>query len=168
RTRYTRDGDELPERDADVDVLEVVLAGTANDDRLGARLAPACRHRNTAPAREIRAGDRSRRLQDVVDRPLGDDLAAMLSRARADVDDPIGGADGLLVVLHHEDGVADVAHAEERADEPRVVALVKADRGLVENVQDAHQARADLRREADALRLAARERRRGAVHGQVV
>src|SRR5690606_14520313 len=38
-----------------------------------------------------------------------------------------------------------------------VVALVQADRGLVEDVQHAGEARADLRGEADALALAARQ-----------
>jgi len=111
----------------------------ADDDRLSLRFAAARRDRNAAAAREVRAGDRSRLLEDVVDRPLGDDLAAVLPRARTDVHDPVGRADGLLVVLHDEDGVADVAHADERADEPRVVALVQADRRLVEDVEDAHQ-----------------------------
>src|SRR6266576_2027896 len=70
-----------------------LCARAPDDDRLGARLAPACRHRNTPPPRQVGAGDRSRRLQDVVDRPLGHDLAAVLSRARTDLDDPVGRAD---------------------------------------------------------------------------
>jgi len=43
----------------------------------------------------------------------------------------------------------------ERGEEAGVVALVQADRGLVEDVHDAGESRADLAREADALRLAA-------------
>ena len=71
-------------------------------------------------------------------------------------------ADRLLVVLDDDDGVAEVAHREQRVDELAVVALVQADRRLVENVEHAHELRADLRGEADALGLAARERRRAA------
>ena len=56
----------------------------------------------------------------------------------------------------------------EREDQPLVVALVEADRRLVEDVEHADEPGADLRREADALRLAAGERRRRAVHGEVV
>ena len=52
-------------------------------------------------------------------------------------------------------------------DQLRVVALVQADRGLVEDVEHADQARADLGREPDPLRLAARERRRRALQRQV-
>ncbi len=45
---------------------------------------------------------------------------------------------------------------------------MEADRGLVEDVEDPDQTRADLRRQPDPLPLAARERRGGAVEGQVV
>ena len=64
-------------------------------------------------------------------------------------------ADRLLVVLDDEHGVAEVAQPHQRVDEPAVVALVQADRRLVEHVQHADEAGADLAGEADALRLAA-------------
>ena len=92
----------------------------------------------------------------------------MLARARTDVHDPVRGADRLLVVLDDEDGVAKIAHAEERSDQSSVVSLMQADRGLVEDVQHSHKPRADLRREPDALCLAAGERGRRTVHRQVV
>ena len=71
-------------------------------------------------------------------------------------------------MLDDDEGVADVAEVGERVDEPLVVALVQADRGLVEDVEDADEGGADLRREADALGLAAREGRRLALEGQVL
>ena len=55
----------------------------------------------------------------------------------------------------------------ERVEQPRVVARVQADRRLVEHVADAAQVAAELGGEADALRLAAGQRRRVAVEGQV-
>ena len=55
----------------------------------------------------------------------------------------------------------------ERGDEALVVALVQADGGLVEDVEDAAQARADLGGEADALAFAAGERGGGAVEREV-
>ena len=78
-----------------------------------------------------------------------------------------GAAHHLLVVLDDEHRVADVAQPLERVDQPRVVALVEADRRLVEDVEDADELRADLRREPQPLRLAARERRRCAVEREV-
>jgi hypothetical protein len=56
----------------------------------------------------------------------------------------------------------------ERGEQPVVVALVEADRRLVQHVHDARQAGADLRGETNALRLAARQRLRRAVECQVL
>ena len=99
--------------------------------------------------------------------PCGDDLAAVLAGAGAHVDDVVGRAHGLLVVLDDDHRVAQVAQAQQRVDEAPVVALVQADAGLVEDVEHADQRRADLRGQADALRLAAGQRGRGAVQGEV-
>ena len=101
-------------------------------------------------------------------RALGDDLAAMDAGGRADVDDVVGLADRVLVVLDDDHGVAEVAQVLERVEQAGVVALVQADRGLVEDVEHAGQPRADLRGEADALALAAGERAGGAGEGEVV
>ena len=76
------------------------------------------------------------------------DLAAVLSGARAEVDHPVGRPHHLLVVLDDEHGVAHVAEPLERPDQPSVVTLVEPDRGLVEDVEDADELGADLRREA--------------------
>ena len=84
------------------------------------------------------------------------------------LDDVIGGADRVLVVLDDDDRVADVAQALERRDHLGVVFRVQADARLVEDVEHPHQAGADLRRQPDALRLAARERAGAAVEVEVV
>ena len=54
------------------------------------------------------------------------------------------------------------------AEQPAVVARVQPDRRLVEHVEDAGQAAADLAGQADSLALAAGERRRAAGQGQVI
>ena len=99
--------------------------------------------------------------------PCGDDVAAVLACAGPHVDDPVGGAHHLLVVLDDEDGVAERAQPFERRDQAVVVALVQPDRRLVEDVEDADELRADLGREPKPLRLAARERLRGAVELEI-
>ena len=80
----------------------------------------------------------------------------------------VGGADGVLVVLDHDHGVAEVAQALQRFEQARIVALVQADRRLVQHVEHAGQARADLRGQPDALALAARQRAGGARQREVV
>lgn len=88
------------------------------------------------------------------------DLATVLTGAGADVDDPVGDLDGVLVVLDDDERVAHVAQPDEGLDQPVVVALVQTDGRLVEDVQHADEAGADLGGQADALGLAAGERRR--------
>ncbi len=100
--------------------------------------------------------------------PCRDDVAAVHAGAGSHVDDVVGRADHVLVVLDDEHRVAEVAQVLQRVDQPVVVALVQADRRLVEHVHDAGQARADLRCEPDALRLAARQRLGAALERQVV
>ena len=94
--------------------------------------------------------------------------AALLARAEADVDDVIGDANHVLVVLDDEHRVALIAQLPQDVDEPLVVARVQPDRRLVEHVERADQRRPERRRQVDALRLAARERRRQPIERQVV
>ena len=77
---------------------------------------------------------------------------------RADVDEVIGGADGVFVVLHHDDRVAQVPQPPQRGDEPVVVALVQADARLVQHVKHPRQPGADLRGQPDALAFPTGER----------
>ena len=115
-------------------------------------------HLDLALAGEVLAGQRGRVLGDLGRRARGDHVAAVLAGAGAEVDEVVGGAHRALVVLDDDHRVAEVAQPVEGRDQLLVVALVQADRGLVEHVHDADQAGADLGREADPLRLAAGER----------
>ncbi len=94
--------------------------------------------------------------------------AAVDAGARADVDHVVGGQDRILVVLDDDDGVAEIAQPPQRFQETRIVALVQADRRLVQHVEHAGQARADLRRQPDALALAARQRAGAAGEREIV
>ncbi len=71
-------------------------------------------------------------------------------------------------MLDHDHRVAEVAQPLQGREQPVVVALMEADRRLVQDIEHAGQARADLRGEPDALALAARERARRAREGQVL
>ena len=59
----------------------------------------------------------------------------MLAGARTDVDEPIGGADGVLVMLDDQHGVTEITQPQEGLDQAVVVALMQTDRRLVEYVQ---------------------------------
>ena len=151
----------------DGEVLEVVAAGAFDGDPLAGERA---RHEAVEGgdfAGEVAAGEGAGRVHNVGGRAGGDDLTAESAGAGAEVEDVVGVADGFFVVLDDEDGVAEVAEGFERGDEALVVALVEADGGLVENVEDAAKARADLGGEADALAFAAGEGGGVAVEGEI-
>ena len=59
-------------------------------------------------------------------------------------------------MLDDQNRVSKVAQMAKRIEKLIIIALVKADGGLVENVENAHEARADLGRKPYSLAFAAR------------
>ena len=123
---------------------------------------------NGAAAAEVGPGEGVLGVEQVLEGALGDDVAAVHPGAGADVHQVVGGPDRVLVVLHHDQGVAQVAQFGEGGQEAVVVALVQADAGLVEHVEHAGEAGTDLGGQADPLGLAAGEGHGGPVEAQVV
>ena len=164
--RDARDARERTERDGHVEVLQVVLGGAAHLEpcpRAGLRRAGRSGSAGAARKAPVSESGRARpRRASPGRRPR-----RRARRRRAHVDDLVGRAHRLLVVLDDHQGVADVAQALQGRDQAPVVARVQPDRRLVEDVQHADQARAELGRQADPLRLAAGERVRRAVERQV-
>src|SRR6266704_2856096 len=144
-TGDARDNDEHAKRQIDVDFLEIVRAGAKdlNDFSVGA--AALFGNGNLGGAAEILAGERFGGGFDLLRLAVGDEIAAGVARARAEVHNEIGAADGFFIVLDDQDGVAEIAEVFERAQEARVVAGVKTDAGLVEDIKNAAKTRADLR-----------------------
>ena len=67
-------------------------------------------------------------------------------------------ADGVRIVFDYEDRIAEIAQTFERPEQAVIVTLVQADARLIQNIENSHQPRADLRGQPDALRLATAER----------
>ena len=82
-------------------------------------------------------------------------MAALLARTRPHIDNVVGVANGIFVMLHDDNRVTQIAQAFKRGDEALVVALMQADGRLVQNVQHAHEASTNLRGQANALSLTA-------------
>ena len=152
------DAGEQAERNIRRDIAQIIAA-RADQPQLASRvrLAALFRRRDLHAAGEIGAGERILVGHDVGRGSLRHDLAAMHAGAGADVDDIIGGEDGVLVMLDHDHRIAEVAQPPQGFQQPGIVALVQPDRGLVQHVEHAGQAGADLRGEADALAFAARQ-----------
>ena len=87
--------------------------------------------------------------------------------AGAELDDVVRPPDRFGVVLDHDEGVADVAEVLQGAQQSEVVALVQADRRLVEDVEDTHETAAYLSGQPDPLALPSREGRRATIEREV-
>ena len=167
RARHAGHAAEHPERELDVDLLQVVLRRAQDLDRPAwacaapaGRRSAACRP-GTGRSATARPASPSpavpRRRSGRRARPRPGPRSTMWSAARIV---PSSCSTTITVLPRSR---SRVEHVEQLV----VVALVQADRGLVEDVEHAHEARADLRREADPLRLAARQRGRRALQRQV-
>src|SRR5579872_5070109 len=91
----------------------------------------------------------------------------MFSRAWTKIDHVVSAADCFFVVLHHEDGVPEIAQGFKRGNQAVIVAVMQSYRRLVEHVEDAPQPGADLRRQANALSFAAGKSCRRAVERDI-
>ena len=83
--------------------------------------------------------------------------SAVDTGARADVDYPVGRANGVFVVFDDDERVSEVLEGDQGFDQTAVVALVKADARFVEHIENTGEAGSDLRSQTDALGLTAGE-----------
>ena len=155
-------GREHAQRKPDVDPAERAVADAAEFEPPGglpaALLRLPCQHRVAGPAvGEIRP--RHARLDrfQLRRRGLGHDPTPLATAPRAKVERVVGRGDDVAVVLHHHHRIAEVAELAEGRDQAVRVAWMQADRRLVEHVEHAGEAAADLGRQPDPLQLAAGE-----------
>ena len=122
---------------------------------------------HVTPPGEVVARDGLRVRDEFGIRSAVDDATAVFAGSRADIDDPVGGADGVFVMLDDDERVAQALELDEGVDEAPIVALVQPDRRFVEHIQHSREPRTDLSGETDALRLASRQRASRARHAEV-
>ena len=126
-----------------------------NRQRFAVHAAAFGWHRYRQLTGEIFSRERSRICGDFLWRACRNQMAAGFSGAGAKIDHVICAANRFFVVLDYQHGVAQIAQRLKRGKQPPVVARVQADGGLVEHVEHASQARADLGGQANALCFAA-------------
>ena len=156
------------QRDGHVNVPQVVLRSAPDGEHLAVALPPLSGHGDLLPTGQVVAGDGAGGVHDLLGGACGHHIAAVDARARADVHDIVGGSHGVLVVLHHQQGVAQVPQVLHGVQQHIVVPLVEADGGLVQNVKHPHEGGANLGGQPDALALAAGQRGRRPAQGQVL
>jgi len=160
------DAHQAPQGKVDVETGEVV-ALTAHQGELAGTAAAAFRRcGDGAAAAQIGAGEGVVGRQQGVEAALRHDVAAVHAGTGADVHNVVGGANRVLVVLHHDQGVAQIPQLGEGVEEAIVVALVQADARLIQHVEDTGEAGTDLGGQPDALGFTAGEGHGRAVEAQ--
>src|SRR5688572_33021823 len=113
------------------------------------------RHRDAPPAREELSRDRVGVPGDCSWWACHHDVPTTRAGAGPNIYHPVGRANRLLIVLDDQDRIPQIPQTLEGRDEPPVIPLVQPHAGLIEDVEYAHQAASNLRRQPDALGLAA-------------
>ena len=121
---HAGDADHLAQRKIYCDILQVVLACLDDAQELSVSLAPGGGNLNKFAARQVRAGDAALCLADIRYTASRDDLTAVDARTGANIDDIVCLTHRVLVVLHDNQGVAQVAQALHRGNQLVVVTLV--------------------------------------------
>ena len=97
-----------------------------------------------------------------------DQLAAMLSCARAEIDDMIGSGDDVPVMFDDDHRVALVGELPQNGHQPLGITRVQSNRGLIQDIQRVRQPGTQLVRQVDALGFAARKRAGETGDGKIV
>ena len=92
-------------------------------------------HVNWRTAGKVGAGEGFGHSDNIFRRTGGDQISAVAASARAKVNHVIGAANGFLVMLHHQNGVAQVAQFLQRFQQASIVAMMQADGRFIEHVQ---------------------------------
>ena len=87
-------------------------------------------------------------------------MTAMHACRWAHIDHMVGGKDGFFVMLHHDDGIAQIAQALKAFQKALIVALVQADGGLVQHIKNPGETGANLAGQPDTLTFTAGKRSR--------
>ena len=119
---------------------------------------PRIRHRYPQLSCEILPRDAVLIPHEVLSSPLSNNLSSVLPCAGPDIHNPVCGAHGILIMLHHEHRVSKIPEMLQRPEQLVIVPLMQAYARLIQYVGNSNQSRADLRRETYALCLAAGER----------
>ena len=156
--RNPRHTNEHPQRKFRRHVLQVVPRGPHDHQLFPVPLAPHFGNRNLAQARQIQPCHTVRIIRHMLWRPMADHFPAMHARTGAHVEHIIRLADRVLVMFHHQHGIARIAQPFQRGQQAVIIPLVQPDAGLIQHIQHARQPRTNLRGKPNTLRFPPRQR----------
>ena len=152
RSRDARDAGHQSEGNFDRDIFQVVLL-CAHDRQIRLCRPHPVRERDCHLAAQILAGQGGRIRHDLRRRALRDDESAVDAGSGSQVQQIIGPPHRVGIVLDHNHRIAEIAKPRQRIQQPLIVALMQSDGRLIENIEDAHQPRPDLRGQTNPLAL---------------
>ena len=87
---------------------------------------------------------------------------------RSHVNNVIRGKHSGGIMLHHQDGIAQVAEPKQGLQQSTIVPLVQADTGFIKDIHHAHETRADLGGQPNPLPFSTGERSRRSIQREIV
>ena len=136
-------------------MLQVVLRCPTNGEPLAVALPADVRHQDLPAPSQIVASEAPRCVHHFFCRASRHDLSTVDAGARPYVNEVVRRPHGVLIVFHHNEGVAQVAEVFQGGKQQVIVPLVQADRRLVQDIQHSHEGGANLGGQPDTLALAA-------------
>jgi len=157
RAAHTRDAGEQSDRKPCVDAAQVVRLRLSHGQPCAVRLLElgVTRHGHLPSKIRTRARLLRGKRHAGGGRALEQELPALPTSLRPELDDLVGDPHRVFVVLDHDHRVPAVAQGDQGIEELAIVVRVQADARLVQNVDHPDQPHAELCRETHALGLAA-------------
>src|SRR5215472_5821308 len=164
---YARNRHQHVQWDIEIDVFEIVCTGAVNLDHVGPWFAPHGWYLNSQFMRKVTSGERSWRPFDFGERPLGDNLPAILAGPGAEVQNSVGRFHDIGIMLDHKDRISEVPQIPQDPDQAMGVAAVQSDGRLVEHIQGPNEPRSKGGCQLNALGFATRKRGGKAIKRQI-
>ncbi len=117
--------DETSQREGNIDVFEVVFLGTVNNEVMTKAPVSCGRDWNRLQTGKVPARQALGRLKDGFDGSFRNQPSPMAPGSGTQIDNPVGLANGLLVMFDHNHGIPKVSHPEKCVQEALVVSLVQ-------------------------------------------
>ena len=152
---HTGDGDQPTEWELHTHILEIVAGAVVQLEAARACQTAFRWGGNAALTTEVGPCEGLLRIEQILQRSLSHDVAAVHTGTRTDVHHMISSTNRVFIVFHHHEGVTQITQPLEGGQQAVVIALMQADARFIEHVEHPGQTGADLRGQTNALRFAA-------------
>ena len=130
--RDAADANQAAEWKCNINIFKVVLTGAFDHDRFRlAHFAPRAGNLHATSAAQIHAGQTRGMRGDFRGSSVRHNFSTMSARAWTNVHHKIGGSNCVLIVLHHDHGVANISEFTQGFYQSVIVALVQANGWLI-------------------------------------